>query len=111
MKDPIITGQTNDGTPTVFTRLFQFKDQEGLPIDITAAKVRKDGFVTDWLYEVEGALWLGWTQEKILTELSEVFLFIHPEKRNELLGIVKQYFIMRETPNPYTLKALKATKP
>lgn len=110
MNDPILTGQTTSGKPVVFAHLFRWKDQEGIPLASSAAFVVEQGCVTDWIYEIEGALWIGYTQDKILTELREVFLFLHPGAHKELLKKMEQYFDIREKPNALTFKAMAATK-
>jgi hypothetical protein len=111
MKEPVITGHSTNGKPTVFSRLFTWKDQEGLPIDFSANFVIQQGMIPDWLHEIEGALWVGYTEDKIIAELSEAFTLLYPGKSKELMTKVKAYLIMRQTPNAYTMNAIKATTP
>jgi len=111
MVKPFNTGYTQDKKPVVYSSLFQFKDQEGLPVEISAAKLIKESFIPNWLYEVEGALWLGYSEEKILTELSEVFRFLYPKSHVKQLKKVRKYLQIRTKPNPFTAKAMKETKP
>jgi hypothetical protein len=111
MIDPIITGKTDAGKHTVYACLFQWKDQEGVPLDMSAAFVRQHDMVTDWIFEIEGALWIGYTRQKIMSELNEAFLFLYPENSKALLQKVEQYFELRETPNSLTWRAMMATKP
>lgn len=111
MKKPIITGRTTDGRPTIYARLFQWKDQEGIPIDISVNDVDSQGFVTDWIYEIEGAIWVGYTQERIIADLSEAYQILYPGQSKRCLKIVKNYFEARKTPNLITLRAIKLTKP
>lgn len=108
--NPIITGKTDDGKQVVYASLFKWKDQEGLPIDISVKKMEADGFVPDWLAELEGGLWVGLSLEHIVTELNEVFHILYPEKKQELMERVNNYIEFRQTPNPYTLHLLKLTK-
>lgn len=111
MKPPIYTGRTVDGKEVYFMRLFQWKDQEGLPIDISVYKAAQHNIIPSWIYEVEGALWLGWTRDKIVNELREVFTILYPEKRGELIDAINSYFEVREMPNNITPVLIKMTKP
>lgn len=111
MKEPIITARTTGGKICIYASLFQWKDQEGIPIDISANYAFSQGFAIDWIYEVEGALWVGYTQERILADLGEAFQILYPGKDKELLELIKLYFANRETPNTRTATAIKLTKP
>lgn len=108
---PIITGQTPDGKTVVYASLFKWKDQEGLPLDITINHIAKEGYIPNWLAELEGGLWLGLSIEQIMSELNEAFQLLYPGKSRELIELINNYVEFRNTPNPYTLFLLKLTKP
>lgn len=112
MKPALIIGHTEEGHEVVYARLFTWKDERGLPIDFAASFMMQQNLHPAWPYEIEGALWLGLTEEQILAELKEVFNMIYvPQDSKEALRRVTEYMEFRKTPNPFTQHALEITKP
>jgi hypothetical protein len=108
---PIIVGKTREGNTVAYCSLFKWKDQEGLPIDIAANHLQKKGITPSWLCEVEGALWMGMPEDQIISELKEVFTMLYPGKSKSLIKRVINYMQYRRKPNPFTIQAIKLTKP